>query len=411
MNLTIGSMDLTSLCSNPEKCLCWLIILLDILAIFYLVFVSFYKVTRLVSMIGWIWIGVLLTADIIILAIHPCILTLLCILFTIMIMAAILSVVLPGAGATGAASGEKKSTPKPKSQENYGSYVVREINADKYCFELYDRQNDFLVRSFHCYQTIGDTKQAIAVSRESGQVADLEDRTVSWIKEVNHPKFEMFKKDGKYYFRLSLNSKFIIFLSKAFNTLSECKRQLDKTMIAVASSSVYICVDRLSDSEAKQYENMKAIGTAEDAVISVANMVTEVPTEPEKPQVKPESRTIMIQENENKPLWELYNTLSSEQKDFFNGLRKAAQEKAEAKEFEYPDQLCYKIDRSYLLRIRIRWNTVEAVFTLIDPVFKQMQNAVIRVANVTYYSLALETLNKKYASLMAQKSEQENQTK
>ena len=47
-----------------------MIILLDILAIFYLVFVSFYRVTKLVRMIGWIWLGVLITADVIIVAIQ-----------------------------------------------------------------------------------------------------------------------------------------------------------------------------------------------------------------------------------------------------------------------------------------------------------------------------------------------------
>lgn len=95
MNASTGAINLASLCSDPEKCLCWLIILLDIFSIFYLVFASFYRVTKIVRVIGWIWLGALLTADVAIIVIHTCILTLLCFLFTIMIMVAMLSVVLP----------------------------------------------------------------------------------------------------------------------------------------------------------------------------------------------------------------------------------------------------------------------------------------------------------------------------
>ena len=95
MDLSSGTINLASLCSDPEKCLCWLMILLDIFSIFYLVFVSFYRVTKIVRVIGWVWLGALLTADVVIMVIHMCILTLLCFLFTVMIMVAMLSVVLP----------------------------------------------------------------------------------------------------------------------------------------------------------------------------------------------------------------------------------------------------------------------------------------------------------------------------
>lgn len=433
-------MDFTSLCSNPEKCFCWLIILLDIFAIFYLVFVSFYKVTRLVRMIGWIWIGVLITADIIILAIHPCILTLLCILFTIMIMAAMLSVVLPNAGnwEMPEKTGDDE---KPKKKEKCGSYVVREIDSQKYCFELYDPQNRLLVRSLHCYLSVGDVKQAIASTRESGQIADVEDRTVDWIKEVNHPKFELFKDGEKFRFQLSSDSRFVIFRSKPFASLQECKKQMDKTIAAVTSYAVYISVERLSESEAKQYAGMKAIGTAEDApVIAVAQMspialpesdtadakpadeaVAQTPptvqpkSQPASAQPKSETmeakpdETAATEESKQKTFWELYEELSAEQKAFCDGLRKAALEKEGARERENPDQLCYLLFQRTLMRIRIRRNTVEAVFLLTDPAFKPLQSGVVKVINDTYYSLALETLDKKYALLSEQENERENQ--
>ena len=432
-------MDFTSLCSNPEKCFCWLIILLDIFAIFYLVFVSFYKVTRLVRMIGWIWIGVLITADIIILAIHPCVLTLLCILFTIMIMAAMLSVVLPNAGnwEMPEKAGDDE---KPKKKEKCGSYVVREIDPQKYCFELYDPQNRLLVRSLHCYLSVGDVKQAIASTRESGEIAEVEDRTVDWIKEVNHPKFELFKDGAKFRYQLSSDSSFVIFRSKPFASLQECKKQMDKTIAAVASLAVYISVEKLSESEAKQYADANVIGAenAEDASAAPIEQAESEATqakpadeaaaqtppaaqpkpeaaaqtapqpEPKTAEAKPEE-AVVPEESKQKTFWELYEDLPSEQKAFFDGLRNAVLGKVGTRENEYSDQLCYTLFKSNLMRIRIRKETVEAVFMLTDPAFKPLQSGVVRIINASYYSLALETLDKKYAMLLEQKKERENQ--
>ena len=426
-------MDLASLCSNPEKCFCWLIILLDIFAIFYLVFVSFYKVTRLVRMIGWIWIGVLITADIIILAIHPCVLTLLCILFTIMIMAAMLSVVLPNAGnwEMPEKTGDDE---KPKKKEKCGSYVVREIDPQKYCFELYDPQNRLLVRSLHCYLSVGDVKQAIASTRESGQIAEVEDRTVDWIKEVNHPKFELFKDGAKFRFQLSSDSSFVIFRSKPFASLQECKKQMDKTIAAVASLAVYISVEKLSESEAEQYADASVIGakdapavqpaqpepkavaskpdgeavTAQPKPAAAAQTASAAQPEPKTAEAKPEEASAP-EESKQKTFWELYEDLSAEQKAYLDGLRNAVLGKVGTRENEYSDRLCYTLFKSNLMRIRIRKDTVEAIFMLTDPAFKPLQSGVVRIINASYYRLALETLDKKYASVLEQKKERENQ--
>nr|MBO4517797.1 hypothetical protein [Clostridia bacterium] len=410
-----GSIDITALCNNTEKCLCWLIILLDIFAIFYLVFVSFYKVTEFAKMLGWICIGVLITADVIIVAIHPCILTLLCILFTIMIMAAILSVVLPGAGVSATVE-QSGGAQRPKNNTKCGSYVIREIDSKKYCFEIYDKQDRFLVRSCNCYKSVADVKYAISVSRESGIIADVEDRTASWIKEVNHPKFEMFKEGDGYCFRLSLDGKSVIFKSQAYQTLQECKKQLDKTIVAVASTAVYISVEKLSGADAAQYKNMKSTGFENEVAATLAQPTAEVPAEPATGD-----GAIVINTEEKKTLWESYAELPAKQKAFFDGLRKAAKEKADTREFEASSQLSFVLFKNNLLRIRIRRNAVEAVFMLMDATFKRLDVAgnvkiketktVLRIEDDTYYALALETLDKKYNLLLEQKNERESQKK
>lgn len=429
MNLLAGSIELTSLCNDTEHCLCWLIILLDIFAIFYLVFVSFYKVTKFARMLGWIWLGVLITADVIIVAIHPCIFTLLCILFTIMIMTAILSVVLPNVGTVPVEQQEERS--KPQNNAKCGSYVIREIDAKRFCFEIYDKQDRFLVRSFNCYEDVADVKQAISLTRESGAIADVEDRTVNWIKEVNHPKFEMFKDGELYCFKLLLDGKTVIFKSQTYQTVQECKKQLDKTIVAVASTAVYISVEKLPASDAQQYNDVKAADVENEVVATVAqptNNENEVVATVAQPTLErpAEIKTtgdgaIFINAKEKKTLWENYKKLHGRQQSFFDDLRKAAQEKANVREYESSSHLSFVLFKDNLMRLQIKRNMVEAVFLLMDATFKRLDVAedvkiketktVVRIEDDTYFALALETLEKKYNLLLEQKAERENQRK
>ena len=368
-------------------------------------------------MVGWIWIGVLVTADVIIVAIHPCILTLLCILFTIMIMTAMLSVVLPSTVYEEKFE-QKEDTQKAKSKAKLGSYVVREINDKKYCFEIYDKQDKFLVRSFNCYKSINDVKQAIGITRRNGEIAEIEDRTVNWIKEANHPKFEMYKEDGFYYFKLSLDKKVVVFESIGYETLQECKKQLDKTVVAVKSLAVYISVEQLLEEDAQQYKNKKPLTFEDEQTEEVEQVIPQAHTA-EVHEIKVDEGAVIINAGEKKTLWESYDELSKEQKGFFDGLRKAAQEKTGSREFESSVQLSYVLFKDKLMRIQIKRGVVEAIFMLMDSTFKQMQNAgdiklketktVVKIENDAYYALALETLNKKYDLIVEQKAEREEQ--
>jgi len=368
-------------------------------------------------MVGWIWIGVLVTADVIIVAIHPCILTLLCILFTIMIMTAMLSVVLPSTVYEEKFE-QKEDTQKTKSKAKLGSYVVREINDKKYCFEIYDKQDKFLVRSFNCYKSINDVKQAIGITRRNGEIAEIEDRTVNWIKEANHPKFEMYKEDGFYYFKLSLDKKVVVFESIGYETLQECKKQLDKTVVAVKSLAVYISVEQLLEEDAQQYKNKKPLTFEDEQTEEVEQVIPQAHTA-EVHEIKVDEGAVIINAGEKKTLWESYDELSKEQKGFFDGLRKAAQEKTGSREFESSVQLSYVLFKDKLMRIQIKRGVVEAIFMLMDSTFKQMQNAgdikiketktVVKIENDAYYALALETLNKKYDLIVEQKAEREEQ--
>ncbi len=86
---------LKSLACSGTECLSWILVFVNILAVFYLVFCSFWKVSKLVRIIGWVWMGVLLGVTMGILIFHTCIYTLLVTIFTMMMFMAILSVILP----------------------------------------------------------------------------------------------------------------------------------------------------------------------------------------------------------------------------------------------------------------------------------------------------------------------------
>ena len=109
-----------SLACAGTECFCWILVLLNIFAVFYLVFCSFWKVSRLVKLSGWVYSGVLIGATILILFFHTCIYTLLATVFTGMMLMAILSIILQQQGEP-REKPEKTKAPKPM-----GSYVISE---------------------------------------------------------------------------------------------------------------------------------------------------------------------------------------------------------------------------------------------------------------------------------------------
>jgi len=142
----------------------------------------------------------------------------------------------------------------------------------------------------------------------------------------------------------------------------------------------------------------------------------EIEAQPTIDESKQNNGAVVIKTTEKKTLWESYNDLSKEQKEFFDGLRKAAIEKEGSREYESSAQLSYVLFKDNLVRLRIRRDTVEAVFMLMDSTFKQATNAdmkiketktVVKIENQDYYALALETLERKYNLIQEQKAERE----
>lgn len=228
---------LNGMTCSASECLCWILVLMNIFAIFYLVFCSFCKVNKVVKIIGWVWLAEMLTATISVLIIHTCLYTLLATVFTTMIMMAMLFVVLPD---------NKKSSEEIKEQKGgkLGSYVISKTDDERYVFALYDDSRKLIARSNYSYSSVEEVKQEIVNCRDNGMMAAVRTSIGAWIKESNFPNFEVYVKNGSYYFRLNINDEYAILNSTVFSDVKKCISNLQKAKDLIASTNIYFNTDR-----------------------------------------------------------------------------------------------------------------------------------------------------------------------
>ena len=424
---------------NVNNSLCWVIILFNVLAIFYLVFCSFYRITKIVRITGWVWVGFLFTTNLGVMLYKPDLYSLLCLIFTVMIMMAIISVVLPP--IDNQRQDEYKEEPNLKREGKVGSFVIRELEDENFSFELYDVKNQFLANSYYCYASIEETKFGIGVARENGNIASIEDRTLHWIKEMNHPKFVIYSENGKYYFKLNVDKVYTILESVSFDNYEECKKIMYKAAKAVKSKDVYISVDVIPREASKKYKDRlygANNGKAEEPVKGTERV--EVPKAVEKVEpVKVEEAAVtvapIIEQAEEvkqpvlkipvrKTLVESYELLTATQKKFFDGIKKHASSKSGIRVIESKYEMLFKYNYKRVMVLRISSNVVVAGLPLMDNTVKaQLATSntklketltVIKVNSKDLYDTAIKTFDVKYdlvvSSSRKRKGENESET-
>ncbi|MBE5756011.1 MAG: hypothetical protein E7341_05005 [Clostridiales bacterium] len=77
-----------------SECLSWIFVLINFLSIFYLAFCMFYKINKVVKMIGYVWSCVVTAASVVIIAVHTCLFTVVCAAFTGLMLFGLLYVIL-----------------------------------------------------------------------------------------------------------------------------------------------------------------------------------------------------------------------------------------------------------------------------------------------------------------------------
>ena len=81
------------LCSANE-CLAWIFVIINFMTIFYLAFCMFYKFDKVVKTIGYVWLGLVAVGSTLLVALHTCIFTIICTVFTMLLVFAALYVLL-----------------------------------------------------------------------------------------------------------------------------------------------------------------------------------------------------------------------------------------------------------------------------------------------------------------------------
>ena len=428
--LSAGTVLSTFACT-AEECLSWIIILLNILTVFYLVFCAWFKVTKAVKVIGYVWASLLTVGTVAVVAMHTCIFTILSAVFTGLIVMAVLSVVLDK-GVLADSSIENAEKPaKPM-----GYYVIHKTTDGKFVFVLYDNKKNAVCASQYKYNGLVDVKSAIATCRENGFFAAVENKTKTWVEYANHPKFTLFEKDGKFAFRMTLSNKEVILQSKEYVSYEKCEKALDAAKLVVKSDKVYFAEGEVLPGEDfkravlakvvevqldKTAENIEEVAQKPEVAPAPAPapVVTEVvATAPEASQVASETTGGVVFTEEKKTLWELYAELSAEQRGYFDKIRASAESKEKTKSGESKDAYTVYYGRDKIVRLRIRKNTVEAVFFVTDSAFKQLSSesevkiketpTVIKLVSEEYFRLALETVDYRYDAIIAQRKAKKN---
>ena len=236
----------TLVCSGNE-CFCWILVLFNIFAVFYLMFCSFWKVSILVKISGWVYSGVLICTTILILFLHTCIYTLLATIFTAMMLMAILSVILPQQGEP------YEKTEKTKATKPLGAYVISETLDGWFAFGLYDSRRKLLVRSTYAYASIDAAKKAVESCRENGKIAETDDKTGLWIQEKYIPKFEVCKYGEKYGFFLRVFEEDSMIHSKKFSRIGACLSLLEEVKANIGTTNLYMSVEKIRADDYKKW--------------------------------------------------------------------------------------------------------------------------------------------------------------
>ena len=272
-SLLLSGTGLSNFACSAEECLCWIIILLNILTIFYLVFCAWFKVTKAVRVIGYVWASALAVGSVAVVALHACIFTILSTVFTGLVIMAVLSV----AFNKGVFTNEVEEEKHVKAS---GCYVVHKTDKDNYAFVLYDNKKIALAKSCFKYASISETKDAIELCRKNGFIAAVEDRTKNWIEFVNHPKFELVNKDGKFSFTMSLINETVIIKSETFDDYEQCKKTMESVILAVRSEKLFFAEREVLSDEQFEYRKfeIKVQENTEKIAEPVVKAVQEIAT-------------------------------------------------------------------------------------------------------------------------------------
>jgi len=227
-------------CADLKDCLLYYGLAINVFSVLILAMVEFSRTRIAKVIIGDIWSLILVTLSIVIIMKHPCLYT----TITTIISFVLLILITVSVGD----DKNIKAKETDDEEKNY-TYVVKNREGGTYSFFLYN-DTKVEVESKFTYSSVDDAVKAINIIKAFADKADKEKKLGGWSKYTTYPMFEIIQNDKFYNYKLSINEKYTILISKKFKKYDDCYDEMYAIVDALKNSEVYI-----SDEKPKYYES------------------------------------------------------------------------------------------------------------------------------------------------------------
>lgn len=168
---------------NANECLAWIFVIINFMTIFYLAFCKFYKLDNVVKIIGYVWSGLVAVGSTLLVALHTCIFTIMCTVFTILLIFATLYVLLKNKVAIiekaeripvkAIENITKQATEtKPEEVENYTEKQLEMDEVNEYFAELPEGEEFFEDDFIGGEEVVESAPESYIFDDETGKIVE-----------------------------------------------------------------------------------------------------------------------------------------------------------------------------------------------------------------------------------------------
>lgn len=191
-NLILAESLHSKLICNADECLSYILVLLNMLTIFYLVYSSYKKVSKITRIFGYFWSSLIMCGTVVVLFLHTCIFTIMCAVFTAMAIISVLSMIFESKEEEKLAMMKLDFSDMIKDiVEEKDFYIIYKVEDNKYSFVL-KRDNKIILKSIYKYDTVEDARNAILGCKEYNMIqTESKEVTPAPVEEVEEEKVEV----------------------------------------------------------------------------------------------------------------------------------------------------------------------------------------------------------------------------
>ncbi|MGN1104413.1 MAG: hypothetical protein ACI4QI_05995 [Candidatus Coproplasma sp.] len=379
---------ITCMCEN---CYSFIIFLLNVIAIAYLVFASYFPKRVFTKILGWFWIGVIIVGNIVLMCVHNCLFTMLGGVFSLMMIATMLSTLIP----------KREKQDKEKAKSSGGYYLLRKKDGG-YGIELYNAKNVLLMKSVSAF-SVDKARELIDAFRAEVQDAPVQDKTSTRVKLVDKPRFVV-ERSGQIKISFVTLDDTLYVATASIPDLSEAVKLIKKIKCFAMTADVYLETDGTdadTDNSAPAIEEPVIEEIAASAAEPVEeNSSPDSAAEPEEENSSPDSAAEGEPEEDIKLVTRLDKSFeakliqSEKAQIFYSKLKNHLLGYKGVKIRKSWDSEMFYSGRNQIARLVIRGKTLNVYLALTDDEAKDNQAFVpceVAKYDKTAYSIKLKT--------------------